>query len=193
MLYVICAFEAEARALIDAYKLVKKQSEPFVLFESKEIRLLICKMGQANAKEACQYLSQHYTLQKEDKLLNLGICAAQEKYEIGSLLVVKSLSNENTNYELQTLDSNLNQVSCYSSAQALDNPSQSDIAEMEALSIYESLSAYFAEGHITFLKVVSDNFKPFKPNKQFIIDLIKNNLKEIQGHITQLIGNSHVK
>lgn len=192
MLYIICAFEAEARALIDVYKLVKKQSEPFALFESNEIKLLICKMGQQNAKEACQYLSQHYNLKKEDKLLNLGICAAQEKYSTGSILLVKNLSNEYISHELQTIDSNLTEVSCYSSAQVLDKPSKSDIAEMEALAIYETLSIYFTKENISFLKIVSDNFKPFKPSKQFIIDLIKGNLKEIQDHITQLIGNAHV-
>ncbi len=191
MLYIICAFETEARALIDTYRLVKRQSQPFVLFESKEIRLIICKMGQQNAKEACEYLSQHYTLEQEDKLLNLGICAAHENYQIGSLLLVKSLNNQDTKYELQTLDSGLTKVSCYSSEQVLDKPSQSDIAEMEALAIYQSLSPYFQQENISFLKVVSDNFKPFKPNKQFIIDLIRKNIKEIQNHINQLTGNAH--
>ena len=191
MLYIICAFEAEARALIDAYKLVKKQSAPFVIFESKDIKLLISKMGQENAKEACQHLIQSYNIQKKDTLLNIGICAAQEKYPIGSLLLVKTLSNQDTNHELKFLDSNLNKVSCYSSEKVLDKPSQSDIAEMEALAIYETLSPHLTPENISFLKVVSDNFKPFKPNKQFIIDLIRNNLQDIQDHITQLTGNVH--
>ena len=193
MLYIICAFEAEARALIDAYKLVKKQAKPFALFESNEIRLLICKMGQENAKEACRYLIQSYTIQKEDKLLNIGICAAQEKHPIGSLLLVKTLSNQDTNHKLKILDSNLNKVSCYSSEKILDKPSQSDIAEMEASAVYETLSPHLNSENISFLKVVSDNFKPFKPNKQFIIDLIRNNLQDIQHHITQLTGNAHAK
>ena len=193
VLYIICAFEAEARALIDNYKLTKKQIKPFSLFENSEIHLIICGMGPDNAKTASQYLLASYPPNKEDSLVNLGVCAAQDSYKIGELLQVKSLQNQTSNYALETIASTIKTVSCYSSEMLLDTPSNTDIAEMEALSIYENISTYFQPKNISFLKVVSDNFKPFKPNKQFIIDLIRSNIEPIKEHINQLTGALHVQ
>lgn len=193
MLYIICAFEAEARAIIDHYKLTKKQTQPFALFESSEVLLIICGMGPDNAKVASQYLLATFPPRKEDSFLNIGICAAQDDYKIGELLQAQSLQDQMVSYKLQLLDTAIKPVSCYSSDKVLDAPSNTDIAEMEALSIYENISSYFEPKNISFLKVVSDNFKPFKPNKQFIIDLIRNNIKPIKEHISKLTGVTHVQ
>jgi hypothetical protein len=193
MLYIICAFEAEARAIIDHYKLTKKQIKPFALFQSSEILLIVCGMGPDNAKTASQYLLNTFSLHKEDSCLNLGICAAKDDFSIGELLQVQDLQNQTSSYTLETLDSDIKTVSCYSSDKVLDSPSNTDIAEMEALSIYETVSSYFEQTNISILKIVSDNFRPFKPNKQFVIDLIRNNIKPIKEHINQLTGANHVQ
>ncbi len=193
MLYITCAFEAEARAIIDYYKLTKKQVNPFALFQNDQMHLLICKMGPHNAKNAIEYFLKTYPPANDDSFLNLGICAGQDTYEIGELVQVRNLQNHLLHYQLHTLPSDIKKVSCYSSSQALDNPSSTDIAEMEALAIYESISMYFKPTKVSFLKVVSDHFKPFKPNKQFIIDLIRGNINAIKEHINQLTGVHHAQ
>ena len=191
MLYIICAFEAEARALIDHYKLTKTQTSPYPLFEGDEIRLLICNMGPQKAKATSQYLLASYPLNENDAFLNLGICAAQEHFKIGELLQVSTLQNESRTYPLETFPSTIKKVTCYSSSQVLDKPAPTDIAEMEALALYDVVSRHFAPLKISFLKVVSDHFKPFKPKKQFIIELIRNNIDAIDKHINQLTGAYH--
>ena len=191
MIYIICAFEAEARALIDSYKLVKKQTSPFALFENSEIRLIISLMGPEKAASASQYLISTFLPKADDSFLNLGICAAQSQYPIGELLQIEILTDGKSCFTIETLDSGIKTVSCYSSDKAMHTAVETDIAEMEAMTLYEKMSSSFNAKNISFLKVVSDHFKPFKPDKQFVIDLIRNNLKPIKEHISLLTGVHH--
>ncbi len=190
MVYFICAFEAEARALIDHYRLQKDLSQPYPVFFNEDKVILISGMGQENAKKAAEHLLSRYPHGNDSVLINLGICAAQEKFPIGSLLCVKSLHNESESFEFKNVDSALEKVSCFSSEQALTQASNTDIAEMEAISIYKAVSTSFAPYKISVLKVVSDHFKPFKIKKQLIIDLIRVHLKEIETHIKQIQGET---
>lgn len=193
MVYFICAFEAEARALIDHYRLQKDLSQPYPVFFNEDKLILISGMGQENAKKAIDYLLARYPHKNDDVLINLGICAAKEQFPIGSLLCVQTLQNESESFELKNLDSALKKVSCFSSEHVLEHASETDIAEMEAISIYKATSASFAPSKISILKVVSDHFKPFKIKKQFIIDLIKPHLKDIDTHIQQIQGDTDVR
>jgi len=193
MVYFICAFEAEARALIEHYKLQKDQNQPYPLFSNEEMIILISGMGQENAKKAVDYLLLQYIPTRDDILINLGICAAQEKFPIGSLLKVQSLRNESESFELEIFDSALEKVSCFSSKQVLTRTQKTDIAEMEAITVYKVASAFFAPSKIIFFKVVSDHFKPFKIKKQFIIDLIRGHIKEIDEHIKKIQGESDAR
>jgi hypothetical protein len=190
MIYVICAFEAEARALIEHYKLEKDPRSPYTLFSSEEMIILISGMGQDNAKNTVKYLLSHYPHSDDDVLMNLGICAAQEQFPIGTLLHVQSLHNESEHFELEVSGSSLQKVSCFSAEQVLTRALENDIAEMEAISLYKAASTYFTPSKISVLKVVSDHFKPFKIKKQFIIDLIKPHVKAIDTHLKKIQGNT---
>jgi len=193
MTYIVCAFEAEARALIDSYRLIKHETRPFAVFGNDKIHLIISGMGQAKAKEAAQYLLSRQSIQKEDIFINIGICAAQQSYKVGELLIIKSIHNEETSHLLSTPTSPIKEVSCFSAGTAQEHSTQTDIAEMEALGLYETLKENFLPENMSFLKVVSDNFQPFIPKKKFIIDLIQARLKEIKTHIKTLQGDCLVR
>ena len=193
MIYIFCAFEAEARALIDSYKLIKKQSVPFVLFSNESIQLILSGMGQQKAKEAAEYLLTLHTIQNTDIFLNIGVCAAKENYKIGELLEVNQIHDETNTYPLQSHSSILKPVTCFSASQAQGKGRDSDIAEMEALGLYLVLKDDFISDRISFLKIVSDNFKPFIPKKSFIIGLIQARVKEIKEHIQNLQGEHLVR
>lgn len=186
MTYILSAFEAEARAIIDKYKLVKTKSGIYTLFKNEELLVFISGMGQENAHEATQHLLLNFPNHKDDLFVNLGICAAQSTFEIGKLLQVKKLQDSQESHLLKTIDTDIPKVSCFSSHQPLDRPVNEDIAEMEAMSIYKEINLYFEPSHISFLKVVSDNFNPEKFNKGFIISLINKNLDSIMKHIQKM-------
>ncbi len=193
MTYILCAFEAEARTLIDSYRLKKEQTEPYTLFANEGYILIISGMGQENGKESSRYLLSNFPPRKDDIFINLGVCAAKEAYTIGELLQVETLQNERSSYPLDIRDSSIKTVSCFSATIPLDKASSSDIAEMEALSVYEVIQGSFRKEKISFLKIVSDNFRPFIPKKQFIIGLVHKNIKTIQAHIKKLQGEDHVR
>jgi len=183
MTYIICAFESEARALIDKYKLAKDTSGTFTLFKNEEFIIFICGMGQENAQTATQNLLLNFPNKENDIFVNLGICAAQTSYNIGTLVQIHKLQGNHESHVLKTVDSGIPPVSCFSSFTPLNRPVNEDIAEMEALSLYTNISPYFKTTKISFLKVVSDNFNPVKFNKGFIISLMNANLSHIIKHI----------
>ncbi|PHR55241.1 MAG: hypothetical protein COA44_11070 [Arcobacter sp.] len=186
MTYILSAFEAEARALIDKYNLVKTKSGKYVLYKNEELLVFISGMGQDNAHKATQYLLLNFPNKKDDLFINLGICAAQNFYEIGQLLQIYKLQDTQESYLLKTVNSDIQSVSCFSSTKVLNRPVNEDIAEMEAMSIYKEVRTYFKPSHISFLKVVSDNFNPVKFNKGFIISLMNKNLDPIMQHIQNM-------
>ena len=183
MIYILSAFEAEARALIDKNKLVKTKSGIYTLFKNEELLVFITGMGQENAHTATQHLLLNFPNKKEDFFINLGICAAQSSFQIGKLVQVKKLQDTQESHLLKTVGSDVHVVSCFSSHTPLDRPVNEDIAEMEAMSIYKEVSPYFDTSHISFLKIVSDNFNPVKFDKGFIISLVNQNLETIMQHI----------
>jgi len=168
MTYIICAFESEARALIDKYKLAKDTSGTFTLFKNEEFIIFICGMGQENAQTATQNLLLNFPNKENDIFVNLGICAAQTSYNIGTLVQIHKLQGNHESHVLKTVDSGIPPVSCFSSFTPLNRP---------------VISPYFKTTKISFLKVVSDNFNPVKFNKGFIISLMNANLSHIIKHI----------
>lgn len=186
MTYISCAFETEARALIDFYKLDKRSDLSYKLFFNENILLIISGMGQNKAKEAIEFLLLNYPNKQDDIFLNLGVCAGQKKFEVGDLVQIKQLHSIDESHKLSSINKGIAEVSCFSSEVAVSGSCSQDIAEMEANSIYSIIQKYFLVKNISFLKIVSDNFNPIKFSKEFIINLTKQNIKEITKHINLL-------
>lgn len=186
MIYIMSAFEAEARSLIDYFKAQKHKSSPFKIFCNKNVLIIISGMGQENAYSAIEYLLLNYPNKEEDIFINLGVCAGHNRYNIGNLVQIKHLKNDEESHILYTIGNSIKEVSCFSARKPLERPCSTDIAEMEAMSIYKGISEYFRPQRTSFLKIVSDNFKPVKPKKQFIIELTRKNLPLIHNHIKEL-------
>jgi len=193
MTYIFCAFEAEARPIIDAYKLIKQKGEPYTLFSDENLHLIISGMGQEKAKKSAQYLLSKVSVCKDDTFINLGVCAARDSYSIGELLEIKSIHSDEVSYVLKPQSSDIKHVSCFSTREVQNKTSQTDIAEMEALGLYETLKDAFLPEKMGFFKVVSDNFRPFVPKKKFIIELMQAHTVEIQAHIKKLQGDNLVR
>ncbi|MDF1881312.1 hypothetical protein JHD50_08360 [Sulfurimonas sp. MAG313] len=187
MIIIFCAFEVEARALVDKYKLSKKEDDEYKTFYNEDTLILISGMGQDNAQKASEYFLLNYSHSQKDIFINLGICAAHTIYKVGDIVQIKKLANEEESHLLKTANSSIKKVSCFSTKVPVSCPVNEDIAEMEAMSLYLALSPYFPKENMSFLKVVSDNFDCAKPNKDFIISLFNNQFNEIDTHIKHLI------
>lgn len=187
MIYLLCAFEIEARVLIEHFKLQKQSNTAYKLFKNSEMLLIISGMGQEKAAHAIQYLLLHFPpISQDNAFLNLGICAAHQEHKIGTLVQIKTLVDTNAAHHLQCLDSDIQRVSCFSSKTPVHTPVSEDIAEMESMAIYLKTQSYFKATKISFLKVVSDHFNPQKLDKAFIRSLFEKHRLQITKHISLL-------
>ena len=76
MIYIILALKAEAQAFVDKYKLKN--------YKDDKISIIISGIGKENMfRASCQALE---SFTKDDKIVNVGICGANQNYEIGEVI-----------------------------------------------------------------------------------------------------------
>jgi len=179
MLYIITALKPEAQAFVDKYKLKKQKIQNFTFFTNDAITLVVSGLGVDNAKLASEVILNNFTLNKDDKFLNIGICGARKEHSVGKLLEIGAINYKDKFY---TLDAkNKHQIVC------LDIPASDEeyeIVDMESFGFYDALTTKVDKKNIHIFKVVSDNFEPYKVTKDktkaLIFKEIENILKEVQ-------------
>ena len=95
MLYITVALSAEARPLIDHFQLTRTYTLPYTTFENEEVKLIVTGIGIENAMMATSALLGQFPPSKTDILVNIGICAAPQSFEIGEVFLVHKISYKN--------------------------------------------------------------------------------------------------
>ncbi len=150
MIYILVALKAEAQAFVDKFKLKD--------YKNDNITVVISGIGSdAMYKTTCNLL-KNFT--DADKIVNVGICGASKKYDIGELI-----------------DANEHKITCID-YEATD--SKYEIVDMESTGFLEAAKG--VENKFIF-KVVSDNFEPKTVNKDMAKKLIFNKLDEIMKRV----------
>ncbi len=178
MLYIITALKPEAQAFVDRYKLKKNNLDSFTIFSNDNMKLIISGLGVYNATMATQTFINNYDIDDEDIYINVGICGANENYEIGTLLEISSINYNNQKYFLNNYEKK--NITC------LDKESDEDIYEivdMESYGFYDATNLSTAIKNIHMFKVVSDHFEPKKVTKEITKSLIFKKLQEIMKRI----------
>lgn len=174
MLYIVTALKPEAQAFVDKYKLKKSKLKDFTLFSNDSMMLIISGIGVENAAQATQTLINHYDITDDDIYLNIGICGANTKYEIGSLLEIGSLVY---NHKTKVLNSPSElTLTCLNTESSDDTY---DIVDMESFGFYDAVMHSPAIKNYHILKVVSDNFEPQKVTKENTKSLLFNTIDDI--------------
>ena len=147
---IYCATMTEARPIIEALGLQKKQKVPFAFYEGVHT-LIIGGIGKCKAAAA---LSHILTLSSEP-VLNVGLAAGEE---IGQLYHIRKVIDADTHqiYHLPPSDTLPNE-SCTTHSRPAAIPHKG-LADMEASALLCTARAY--RQPITILKVVSDRFDP---------------------------------
>jgi len=175
LLYIITALKSEAQAFVDKYKLSKSKLAGFVLFSNENIFVIVSGMGILNARLATQTLINQYDITDEDIYLNIGICGASKKYELGSVLEVGSIIYEEILYKFKE---ELKEITCVSEAMS---ENLYDIVDMESYGFYDAVIHNPAIKNFHILKVVSDHFEPEKLTKDGTKKLISKNINAINN------------
>lgn len=157
MIYIVTALKSEAQAFVEKYKLKKSLYENFTLYGNEKMQVIVSGVGVANAQRATQSLMQKCDIQK-DTLLNVGICAANKKHAIGSLVKIGSVAYHET---LELLDTaSLCRLTC------VDAPLQTPLFELVDMDSFGFCVATRGVKRRCIYKVVSDHFEPQKVSKE---------------------------
>lgn len=175
MLYIITALKPEAQAFIDKYKLVKVKYKDLTLHENEHIKLLVCGLGVYNAKTASDIIIDTFKPGKNDIFLNIGICGANKKYNIGEALEISSIIYKETSYTFN--ENQKHTIYCVDSEISDD---KYNIVDMESFGFYEATKEI---KNRYMYKIVSDHFEPKKVTKEKTKSLIFNAIEEIMTKV----------
>jgi hypothetical protein len=173
LLYIIVALKPEAQAFIDKFKLKKSKLSHFTVFSNEEIKLIVSGMTQERSRAATQVLINHYDIRDEDIYINVGICAADNSYEIGELIEIGTIFYEEIPYSF---------FSEHRTILCSDVPLSTKsfpLVDMESFGFYDAVIHNPAIKTFHIFKVVSDHFEPDKVTKEGTKMLIFNQINAI--------------
>ena len=147
MIYILTALKAEAQAFIEKFKLYPSHANHY-------ISIHISGLGSQNMYLATKDIVKK--LQKNDIIINVGICAAQKHYPIGTLLPQDVM------------------LTCVDEPQ--EGCSEYEAVDMESKGFLQATQGI--EKRYMF-KVVSDHFQPKKVTKELTKQLIYNQIETI--------------
>ncbi len=177
MLYIVTALKSEAQAFVEKYELAKTGSGGYTIFENDNFRVIVSGVGVESAKKAVDFLLKNFTVGADDIFLNVGICGADKKYKIGTLLNIGSITYRGTSHTVSR--SSLHAITCVDKEIAQD---LYDIADMESFGFYEATKKLHCS-HI--FKVVSDHFEPKNVTKDGTKKLIFNAIDPMIKEVTK--------
>ncbi|MCW9026808.1 MAG: hypothetical protein OQJ77_05780 [Thiovulaceae bacterium] len=158
MIYVIVALKNEAQAFVDKFKLNTSKC-------NDKISLIISGIGSENMFNTTKNIIKK--MNSNDTLVNVGICGASKKYEIGQLLDASSAS----------LRKDIN-LTCVDYEVSHNNY---EVVDMESKGFIEA-SKDVKNKYI--FKIVSDHFEPSSVTKNMAKKLIFDKIDEIMEKIS---------
>ena len=179
MIYIITALDAEARALVDHYRLKRDSALPYTLYKNEQMVLLVSGMGKTNPLMSVSALLGWRIPEDTDILINIGICGAPATYAIGEALLIHQIRDGDRRYYpdiLYTHPLRESSLRCVDEAQSAlyDSP-----VDMESGAIFQAASRFFKLHQMAFVKIVSDHFTPETVTKDGVIELIQANLNRV--------------
>lgn len=193
MIYLITALDAEARPLIEHYRLKRDYTLPYTLYRNDETVLLVTQPGKINALMALSTLLGYLIPSDNDILINIGICAAPERIALAeALLVHQIIENDRRHYPDILYPHSLREstLQCFDTPQ--DIPSEHP-ADMESAGIFRVAAKFFQLHRIALLKIVSDHFDPDSVTKEGAIALIRSHLQTLDSLIGSIQSISDKK
>ncbi len=152
MIYILVALKAEAQAFVDKYKLSKTK-------QNSKITIVISGIGSDNMLKTAKNIVE--IMKKDDIIVNVGICGADKKFQIGQLI-------DGLKENLTCVNNEISEIGKY------------ELVDMESEGFVEATNK-IKNKHI--FKVVSDHFEPHKVTKEKTKSLIFNVIDDINNII----------
>lgn len=186
MIYLITALDAEARPLIEKYRLKRDYTLPYTLYVGEEIVLLVTQPGKNNAMMATSALLGWRIPKAQDILLNVGICGAPAEYPIGESMLIHQIFDGDRRYYPDILyPHTLRESPLLCSETPADTPRDIPV-DMESGGVYAAAARFFKLHRMAFFKIVSDHCQPETVTKEGVITLVHSRIPELDRLITAL-------
>ena len=188
---IVCALYAEAKPLIDHFKLRKKVGYfPFTIFEGDYITLIISGVGKYSAGCAVSYVSALWHTSFLS-FLNVGI-AGHKSLDVGTLCIpskVVSPGSKKDFYPALMLDMKAKVETLYTLEAPTQDYFEEALFDMEAYEFFKCGMRFTTIEHLISLKVVSDNEKNPADNltAPLVATLIGNHIEAIDDCCKKLI------
>lgn len=191
MINLVVALPAEARPLINHYKLTKQPAHnAFPLYRNEDMALVVCGSGKIAAATATAWLAALTHGKPRAAWLNIGI-AGHASYDIGSGLLINRISDHASNrrwYPPQVHDLDIPAASLRSVDNAENEYGSDALYDMEASGYYPA-ACHFTTGELVqCYKIVSDNRQQSSSgvNAKFCTQLICDKLEIIDQLVLAL-------
>jgi len=185
MIHLLFALKVEALALINLYQLKKIKHLPFTLYKNEYISILITQLGLEMAEKNTLAYLQYTEINPSDTLINIGICAAPNKYAIEEIILVDKLSYKDVQINLTPIKHKEYKTAALISFMQEQEQTQETCADMEAFAIISSALKYFNKEQLYIIKIVSDHYEPQSITKESVQDMMYKNRNKFQQIIEE--------
>ena len=175
---IISAFYKEVAPLIKHYKL-KKENTPFEIFKNDEIIVIISGIGKINSAIATTYLLSNY---KIDFIINFGI-AGSSQFEVGEMFLINKINKNLYPDVLYHHPFNESEIIC---SDEIITDGEFRLVDMESEGFLKASTKFLPLENIFIIKIVSDNLVCFRPDDNFMDNLISPHLQNITSFIDNL-------
>ena len=183
MLYLVVSHSAEARPIIDSYRLKRVYTLPYTMFENDDVRLVISGMGIENAMMATSALLGHLPPKKSDILVNVGVCAAPQSLAVGEAFLAHKISYKGHSCFPDILFEHPLDESDIISVDAPAHDPLTAPTDMECYGVYKAASRFLSSHQMLFFKIVSDHFEPQNVTKELAAELVSGNIEKLRNVI----------
>lgn len=200
MLFIFTALYCEAYPFIQYYHLKKDVSQTrFQVFKDKEeqILLTITGVGTVAAAAAIGSVCTQYHADKNDFLINVGICAGKE--EKGKIFLGNKIIEAETGktfYPDLLYCHRFTEAEIITSATACSKTESYNsefLYDMEASAVYQAGNYFFGPHRMVFLKIISDDGNPKDVTLEDAKSLVAKNLEKIAEYLHRLSAISQME
>lgn len=188
MIYLIAALDAEARPLIEHYRLRRDRSFPYTAYRGEHAMLLVTQPGKSNAMMATSALLGWRIPSDDDILINIGVCGAPESYPIAQTLLAHQIIDGSRRYYPDILYPHpFTETPLECVDLPADTPGNFPV-DMESAGVFVAASKFFKLHRMAFLKIVSDHFRPENVTKEGVIELVGSRIGELDALAAAMYG-----
>ena len=175
---IISAFYKEVAPIIKYYNL-KKENSPFEIFKSDEIIVIISGIGKLNSAIVTTYLLSNYEI---DFCINFGI-AGSSKFKVGEIFMINKINKKLYPDILYSHPFKETFIECFDK---IKTDGEFNLVDMESEGFFKAATKFMPLENIFIIKIVSDNLVCFRPDDNFMNNLISPHLKNIISFINSL-------